>query len=171
MLLRPNEWKSLRSRYEEDRPHKMLALDGGGIRGLITLGILGQIEELIHQKTGQKLCEFFDYIAGTSTGAIIAAGLSLGKTTGDLVDFYQSCGKEMFEPSSLVQRLKCLYTADPLRAKLSQVFGENTTLAAPESSNDQGLKCLLLALQRIRPGQSVVIRMPNTTIRRKTTTI
>lgn len=148
MLLRPNEWKSLRSRYEEDRPHKMLALDGGGIRGLITLGILGQIEELIQQKTGQKLCEFFDYIAGTSTGAIIAAGLSLGKTTGDLVDFYQSCGKEMFEPSSLVQRLKCLYTADPLRAKLSQVFGENTTLAAPESSNDQGLKCLLLVVTK-----------------------
>jgi patatin-like phospholipase/acyl hydrolase len=88
MLLRPNEWKSLRSRYEEDTPHRMLALDGGGIRGLITLGILGQIEELIHQKTGQKLCEYFDYIAGTSTGAIIAAGLSLGKTTAELVDFY-----------------------------------------------------------------------------------
>jgi hypothetical protein len=48
MLLRLNEWKSLRSRYEEDRPHRMLALDGGGIRGLITLGILSQIEELIH---------------------------------------------------------------------------------------------------------------------------
>lgn len=79
MLLRPNEWKSLRTRYEEDRPHRMLALDGGGIRGLITLGILSEMEELIRQKTGQKLCEYFDYIAGTSTGAIIAAGLSLGR--------------------------------------------------------------------------------------------
>jgi hypothetical protein len=29
MLLRPNDWKSLRSRYEKDRPHRMLALDGG----------------------------------------------------------------------------------------------------------------------------------------------
>ncbi len=134
MLLRPNEWKSLRSRYEEDRPHRMLALDGGGIRGLITLGILSQIEELIHQETGQKLCEYFDYIAGTSTGAIIAAGLSLGKTTAELVDFYKSCGEEMFEPSSLVQRLKCLYTADPLRARLKDVFGENTSLAAPQSA-------------------------------------
>ena len=69
MLLRPNEWKSLRSRYEEDRPHRMLALDGGGIRGLITLGILSQIEELIHQKTGQKLCEYFDYIARDQYGS------------------------------------------------------------------------------------------------------
>ena len=148
MLLRPNEWKSLRSRYEEDKPHRMLALDGGGIRGLITLGILSQMEELIHQKTGHKLCEYFDYIAGTSTGAIIAAGLSLGKTTADLVDFYKSCGEEMFEPSKLLQRLKCLYTADPLRAKLKDVFGENTTLTPPEGVSNEGLKCLLLVVTK-----------------------
>ncbi len=148
MLLRPNEWKSLRSRYEGDRPHRMLALDGGGIRGLITLGILSQIEELIYQRTGQKLCEYFDYIAGTSTGAIIAAGLSLGKTTAELVDFYRSSGEEMFSPSSLMRRLKCLYTADPLRAKLKDVFGENTTLAAPLSAGHQGLKCLLLVVTK-----------------------
>lgn len=148
MLLRPNEWKSLRSRYEEDRPHRMLALDGGGIRGLITLGILSQMEELIRQKTGQKLCEYFDYIGGTSTGAIIAAGLSLGKTTAELVEFYKSCGEQMFEPSSLLQRLKCLYTADPLRAKLGDVFGENTTLAAPPTAGDPGLRCLLLVITK-----------------------
>ena len=50
----------------------------------------------------------------------------------------------MLEPSSLVQRVKCLYTADPLRAKLKDVFGEDTTLAAPQSAGDQGLKCCLL---------------------------
>jgi hypothetical protein len=148
MLLRPNEWKSLRSRYEEDRPRRMLALDGGGIRGLITLGILSQIEELIHQRTGEKLCQYFDYIAGTSTGAIIAAGLAQGMTTEELVDFYNSCGQEMFEPSSLLQRLKCLYTADPLRAKLQDVFGKNTNLVAPETADDKGLKCLLLVVTK-----------------------
>jgi uncharacterized protein len=148
MLLRPNEWKSLRSRYEEDRPHRMLALDGGGIRGLITLGILSQIEELISQKTGQKLCNYFDYIAGTSTGAIIAAGLANGMTTAELVEFYNSCGEEMFKPSKLLQRLQSLYTADPLRAKLQLVFGEKTTLVAPGSADDKGLKCLLLVVTK-----------------------
>ena len=49
----------------------MLALDGGGIRGLLTLGILEKIEALV---AGEKLGEYFDYIAGTSTGAIIAPG-------------------------------------------------------------------------------------------------
>ena len=148
MLLHPDRWKSLRSRYEQDGPRRMLALDGGGIRGLITLGILSKIETLVAEKTGQKLCEYFDYIAGTSTGAIIAAGLSAGLKTADLVDFYNSCGNDMFEPSRLMQRLKSLYTADPLRAKLKQVFGADTTLAPPQGPNDTGLKCLLMVVTK-----------------------
>jgi patatin-like phospholipase/acyl hydrolase len=128
MLIHPERWKSLRGRYEQDRPHRMLALDGGGIRGLVTLGILEKIEKLVVQKTGRKLCEYFDYIAGTSTGAIIAAGLSRGMTTADLIDFYKSSGKQMFEPSRLIERVKYFYTADPLKAQLQQVFGHDTNL-------------------------------------------
>ena len=101
MLLRPDAWKSLRSRYEDpNRSHRMLALDGGGIRGLITLGILSQIEKLVRAKTGLRMCEYFDYIAGTSTGAIIAAGLAVGKSVQDLVNFYKTCGEQMFERST-----------------------------------------------------------------------
>jgi uncharacterized protein len=72
MPIYPNRWKSLLDRYKDDRPRRMLALDGGGIRGLITLGILQKIEAMIQAKTGLELCEYFDYIGGTSTGAIIA---------------------------------------------------------------------------------------------------
>lgn len=142
MLIHPERWKSLRNRYQEDRPHRMLALDGGGIRGLITLGILERIEKFVQEKTGQKLEEYFDYIAGTSTGAIIAAGLSRGRTTADLIKFYTSNGKEMFDPASLLERVKYLYTADPLKAQLQDVFGRDTTL---EPDN---LKCLLLIVTR-----------------------
>jgi hypothetical protein len=142
MLIHPERWKSLRGRYEQDRPHRMLALDGGGIRGLVTLGILEKIEKLVVQKTGRKLCEYFDYIAGTSTGAIIAAGLSRGMTTADLIDFYKSSGKQMFEPSRLIERVKYFYTADPLKAQLQQVFGHDTNL---EPDN---LKCLLLVVAK-----------------------
>jgi hypothetical protein len=142
MLIHPERWKSLRSRYETDRPHRMLALDGGGIRGLVTLGILEKIEKLVAGKTGQKLCEYFDYIAGTSTGAIIAAGLSRGMTTADLIDFYTSTGEQMFERSRLIERVKYFYTADPLKAQLQQVFGHDTNL---EPDN---LKCLLLVVTK-----------------------
>lgn len=67
-------WGHLTSPYRERRPRKMVAPDGGGIRGVITLQILRTIEEIV----GMRLCDYFDYIGGTSTGAIIAAGLARG---------------------------------------------------------------------------------------------
>jgi Patatin-like phospholipase len=142
MLSHPDRWNSLRGRYEQEKPRKMLALDGGGIRGLVTLGILEKIEMLVKEKTGQKLGEYFDYIAGTSTGAIIAAGLSRGMTVGELIDFYTSAGQQMFDPSWLIERIKYLYTADPLKAKLQQVFGHDTDLG-PDN-----LKCLLVVVTK-----------------------
>jgi patatin-like phospholipase/acyl hydrolase len=54
MIIHAERWKSLFGRYEHDRPHRMLALDGGGIRGLITLGILKKIEELVADRTRLK---------------------------------------------------------------------------------------------------------------------
>ncbi len=142
MLIHPDRWKSLRARYEEDRPHRILALDGGGIRGLLTLGILQGMENLVKQRTGKKLHEYFDYIAGTSTGAIIAAGLARGLTTAELIQFYTSSGREMFDPARLIDRIKYLYTADPLRGQLEKTFGSNTTL------DPDDLKCLLLVVTR-----------------------
>jgi len=148
MLLHPERWKSLRPRYEEDRPHRMLALDGGGIRGILTLGILQKIEKLVAQSTGQSLCDYFDYIAGTSTGAIIAACLARGMSTADIFSFYNSAGVQMFESSHLLQRLRSLYTADPLKAKLQDVFGHDTTLEPAEAATEKSLKCLLLVVTK-----------------------
>ena len=125
----PECWKSLRTRYEKDRPHRMLALDGGGIRGLITLGILESIEQLVGANAGRKLCDYFDYIAGTSTGAIIAAGLARGMTTAEIIDFYRSSGEDMFQHARLIDRLKHFYTADPLKVKLQAVFGASANTA------------------------------------------
>jgi patatin-like phospholipase/acyl hydrolase len=124
----------------------MLALDGGGIRGLITLGILQEIERLLRQQLGRgddfRLCQYFDYIAGTSTGAVIAAGLARGLSVRELIDFYRDNGAAMFQKAFLLARLRSFYTADPLAAKLREVFGEQTTLL-PEH-----LQCLLLIVTR-----------------------
>jgi hypothetical protein len=141
-MTNPKCWKDLRGRYQEKRPRRMLALDGGGIRGLLTLGILEKLEALASGTSGDKLCDYFDYIAGTSTGAIIAAGLARGMTTAELVDFYRSAGKQMFEPAWLIERIKYFYTADPLKARLQKVFGSDTNL---EPNN---LKCLLLVVTK-----------------------
>jgi uncharacterized protein len=107
-------------------PKKMLALDGGGIRGVLSLGILEAIETTV----GKPLHEYFDYIGGTSTGAIIAAGLATGMTPAGLKQFYIDFGPEMFEQRFLLKRYKSLYTSDPLKAQLKKTFGENTTLGS-----------------------------------------
>ena len=141
-MINPECWKDLRERYQEDRPRRMLALDGGGIRGLLTLGILEKIESMVSQNSGKKLCDYFDYIAGTSTGAIIATGIACGMTIAELIDFYRSSGKQMFEHACLIERVKYFYTADPLKARLQEVFGSQTNL---EPNN---LKCLLLIVTK-----------------------
>ena len=75
-------WGSLAQRYEKTQPRKILSLDGGGIRGVLTLEILLEIENQLKAELKKddsfRLSDYFDYIGGTSTGAIIAAGLSLG---------------------------------------------------------------------------------------------
>ena len=61
-------------------PKRILSLDGGGIRGVITLQFLEKIETILRKRHGDnpdfRLCHYFDLIGGTSTGAIIAAGLA-----------------------------------------------------------------------------------------------
>jgi predicted acylesterase/phospholipase RssA len=146
-------WGPLAERYESERPRKLLALDGGGIRGILTLEVLARIESLLAEATGQgsafRLCDFFDYIAGTSTGAIIAAGLACGMSVQELLIFYQQTGPAMFDKAFLLQRIRTLYKSEPLAQELRKTFSKqedgkrkDRTLA-PED-----LRCLFLAVAR-----------------------
>jgi predicted acylesterase/phospholipase RssA len=140
-------WRHLEKRFGSERPRKLLALDGGGIRGVLSLEILAEIEKKIAAKTGvDRLGDYFDYVAGTSTGAIIAAGLSIGMTAADLLQFYREAGVSMFEKNALLQRLKSFYTDEPLKAKLQGIFRENDGTQANLTSTR--LRCLLLVVTR-----------------------
>ncbi len=139
-------WGPLENRYATKRPRKLLALDGGGIRGVLTLQVLIRMEELLREQSGQgqdfRLCNFFDYIGGTSTGAIIAAGLARGMSAQDLSDFYMKAGPAMFDKSFILFRLRHLYETKPLAEELQKTFGKDTTL------HPEHLKCLLLVVTR-----------------------
>ena len=68
-------------RIQHRGPKKLLAIDGGGIRGVLSLEVLQKIEDLLTAQSNEQdfqLADYFDYIAGTSIGGIIAAGLSIG---------------------------------------------------------------------------------------------
>jgi patatin-like phospholipase/acyl hydrolase len=83
---------------------RILAIDGGGIRGLIPAVVLAELE----RRTGRRTAELFDLIAGTSTGGILACGLTRpgeggapAFTAADLIGFYESEGPEVFHRSLL----------------------------------------------------------------------
>jgi hypothetical protein len=144
---RQPSWGPLEKRFGgEKRPRKLLALDGGGIRGVLTLQVLIKMEDILRERSGQgdqfRLCNFFDYIGGTSTGAIIAAGLARGMSARELSEFYMKTGPAMFDKSFILFRLRHLYESQPLAAELKKTYGEDTTLF-PEF-----LKCLLLVVTR-----------------------
>ncbi|HUI44516.1 MAG TPA: patatin-like phospholipase family protein [Nitrospirota bacterium] len=110
---------------------KILSLDGGGIRGIIPAIILAEIED----RTKRPISSLFDLVAGTSTGGILALGLSKpenGKprySAGELVQFYEDKGEAIFSQSLCheIRSLKGLieerYPPDGIEAVLDRYFG------------------------------------------------
>ena len=136
---------SLIARIEQEGPKRLLAIDGGGIRGVLALEVLQRIEDLLKAKNGRpdfRLADYFDYIAGTSTGGIIAAGLSIGKSVKEILEFYQNAGAQMFVKANLLHRLRYKFEDEPLAAQLKNVFGVGTTLGS------EMLRTLLLLVMR-----------------------
>lgn len=82
----------------------MLSLDGGGAKGFYTLGVLREIEALI----GCLIHERFDLIFGTSTGAIIASLLALGKSVEDIQKVYTAHVPTVMKKTSPAEKSKAL---------------------------------------------------------------
>jgi hypothetical protein len=137
---------------------RLLALDGGGIRGLITIEVLAELERMLREQLERgsdfRLAEYFHYIAGTSTGAIIATCLSLGMSVDEIRAFYLANGEAMFDKASLLQRFRYKYEDDRLAEKLREVF--NTYLSQDErragksdvTLGSPALRTLLLVVMR-----------------------
>src|SRR5215468_11697592 len=134
----PYKIKTRGEHFQNDgTPKRILALDGGGLRGILTLGILGKIESLIKERQGDeenfRLCHYFDLIAGTSTGAIIAAALALGMKVQEITQMYMELGQRVFEKSYFRQGLlRALYDESALIVELKKVYGETTTLGSSD---------------------------------------
>lgn len=94
-----------------NRPIRILSIDGGGIRGIIPGQILVFLEKKLQEKTGNpdaRICDFFDFVAGTSTGGILACLHLLPDpenptrprcSAQDAVNFYINRGHEVFRKS------------------------------------------------------------------------
>ena len=87
-------------------PFRILSLDGGGAKGFYTLGVLKEIEAL----TDCPLCDKFSLIFGTSTGAILAALLALGRTVDEAHKLYREHVPGIMRPTSRAKKTAALKT-------------------------------------------------------------
>jgi hypothetical protein len=113
-------------------PKRILSLDGGGIRGILTLEYLGVIENMLKRRSGRDdflLCHYFDLIGGTSTGSIIAAGLACGMAVGRLKQLYRDLSKDVFVKSRFRKGIFApKFRSVPLQKALDTQLGSDTTL-------------------------------------------
>jgi hypothetical protein len=119
-----------------------LSINGGGIRGIIPCSVLAALE----QQTGKLTRDLFSYVAGTSTGALLAAGVAAGIPASELLTVYTTRSKEVFTPTGVIADAKRIakgYMYDPARLQkvLTSVFGK----AAAWSMNDCPIGILIPA--------------------------
>lgn len=141
---------------------RLLALDGGGIRGLITIEVLAGLEQMLRDELQQgpdfRLADYFHYVAGTSTGAIIATCVSLGMSVKEIREFYVANGKAMFDKASILQRFRHKYEDDRLAEKLREVFNSYLT----ENERRVGKSDVTLGSPALRTLLVVVMRNATT---------
>lgn len=123
---------------------RILSIDGGGIKGVFPAAFLAAVEESV----GRPTAEFFDLIVGTSTGGIVALGLGLGLSAGEVLKFYEESGPRVFCGNPLIRGLRriglCKYSPGTLRDALTRHFGEQrlgdsrTRLVIPSMNLETG---------------------------------
>ena len=136
----------LEKRFTAPGPKRILSMDGGGIRGALTLGFLKKIEDelknrhakLYADKNDFRLCHYFDLIGGTSTGAIIASLLAIGLSVDEISKLYQELGGNIFAEKFKWQFWKRWwvdYSEKPIEKGLQEAFSKK---GKPIMFNDQG---------------------------------
>ena len=136
--------------WPNNQEFRILSIDGGGIRGIFPAAFLAGLEHRF--LGGSAITPYFDLIAGTSTGGIIALGLGSGLSASDLLDLYVRRGCEVFPPLPIIAKpaarllgyFKYRYDRKALLSVLKDTFGEmkfgasRTRLCIPSCDGTNG---------------------------------
>ena len=129
--------------------NRLLSLDGGGIRGVFTIEVLKRVEAMLrerYQNDTLVLADYFNFIGGTSTGAIIAALLAWGKSVSEVSQLYEEFGKLAFQPRRVWRAFRSKYHGLPVSRKLLELFQESD--GTPSILGSERLRTFLLILLR-----------------------
>jgi patatin-like phospholipase/acyl hydrolase len=132
---------------------RILSLDGGGLRVFFTLEVLDRVEALVRRRLGREdavLADYFDLVAGTSTGAILGAFLTWGLSIARIKTLYQGMAVKVFRPyRNPLQWLRNRYAADALSNLLRNFFVEESADGRREATlGSSMLQTFFLAVLR-----------------------
>ena len=110
--------------WEEGLPFRILSIDGGGIKGIFPAALLATLEQ--EHLQGKSIGGYFDMIAGTSTGGIIALGLGAGLTASEILQMYLEEGHRVFpsEERGPIGRARRLVSAQYDRRRLDELLSQ-----------------------------------------------
>jgi len=130
---------SLEEHFAAGGAKRILALDGGGVRGILSLGFLQRMEGVLRERHGNdpafRLSDYFDLIAGTSTGSIIAALLAKGWLVDEVIQLYLRLADQVFSRRWWDLRgglLRPRYHPGALSKLLRDTLGADCRLGDPE---------------------------------------
>jgi patatin-like phospholipase len=135
-------------------PKRVLALDGGGVRGAITVAFLERIEALLSQHHGRRvrLGDYFHLIGGTSTGSIIAGALALGHSAAQVRRFYTELAPRAFKRQRWsIPVLHSKFEVRGLRREIENVVGDL------ELQSDALVTGLCIVTKRIDTGSPWIV--------------
>jgi hypothetical protein len=116
-----------RENVASGRMFRILALDGGGLRGAFTAAVLAKWDSMLEKRGGNEIIKHFDLVAGTSTGALLAIGLAVGRTPLEMLNFYRDEGPKIFPKDRKLRHwLKSKHESSTLRATLESVLRGKT---------------------------------------------
>lgn len=137
------------------RNFRILALDGGGLRGAFTAAVLAKWDDMLKAGGDNGLVSHFDLVAGTSTGAILAIGLGLGLAPAKILEFYKEKGPQIFPKDRRIRQfLKSKHDSATLRELLTEVYGDKTLV------QESGAR-LVIPTVRAKHGKAEAIVTPH----------
>jgi len=142
-------------------PKRILSLDGGGVRGLITLGMLARIEAILKSRMPEasrdsfRLCDYFDLIGGTSTGGIIATLLALGFDVASITTLYNSMAPDVFGNARWFQGVKSKFDSKQLEKAVNSTLSSFLERAG---RNPKDIDVLRMESNLLRTGLALVTK-------------
>jgi len=151
----------VRGRGSDGASFRILALDGGGLKGTFTAAVLAKWEK----QTGLRIVDHFDLIAGTSTGGIIAIGLGVGLSAQAILDFYVERGPIIFPMTRFRSRVfhtlkhvvRPKFAQQVLLRQLQEAFNDNGN----EPVLSDSLCRLVIPAYHAVGGKSHIFRTPH----------